>query len=176
MKPMTRTNRFTRSLAGLLLVSAMPSLAAEVTPGRAPGVHVDPVGAGPFRYETAEGVDINVRVVARGLNHPWSIAWLPDGSALVTEKNAVALRRIVNGVLQKEPVQGVPSGAKISRYTGLLDVALHPDFAREPYIYLSYNKTLPGGKEAIAIARGRWDGKALQGTQDIFVGQEGTTN
>lgn len=176
MKPMTRTNRFTRSLAGLLLILAMPSLAAEVTPGRAPGVHVDPVGAGPFRYETAEGVDINVRVVARGLNHPWSIAWLPDGSALVTEKNAVALRRVVNGVLQKEPVQGVPSGAKISRYTGLLDVALHPDFAREPYIYLSYNKTLPGNKEAIAIARGRWDGKALQGTQDIFVGQEGTTN
>ena len=165
-------------VACLLCVATVPlSLqAAENAPPRAPGVHIDPVGHGPFYYDTAEGVDVRLRVVARGLNHPWSMTWLPDGSALVTEKNSGALRRIVDDKLLDEPIKGVPTGAKVSRYTGLLDVALHPDFAKEPYIYLSYNKQLPNNKEAIAVARGRWDGTSLQNTQDIFVGEEGTTN
>ena len=47
----------------------------------------------------------------------------------------------------------VPTGAKVSKFTGLLDVALHPDFAKQPFIYFSYNKILPGNKEAIAVAR-----------------------
>ncbi len=169
---------FHRCMASLACLTMLPSLllAAESAPQRASGLHIDPVRQGPFYYDTAEGMDIRVRVVARGLDHPWSIAWLPDGSALVTEKNSIALRRIVNDELQEAPVLGVPTGAKVSRYTGLLDVALHPDFANQPYIYLSYNKQLPGDKEAIAIARGRWDGNNLQNTQDIFVGEEGTTN
>ena len=168
-----------RALVACLLCVATAPLslqAAENAPPRAPGVHIDPVGHGPFYYDTAEGVDVRLRVVARGLNHPWSMTWLPDGSALVTEKNSGALRRIVDDKLLDEPIKGVPTGAKVSRYTGLLDVALHPDFAKEPYIYLSYNKQLPNNKEAIAVARGRWDGTSLQNTQDIFVGEEGTTN
>lgn len=167
-----------RPLACLLLTLCASSAlwAAENAPQRADGLHIDAVGQGPFYYDTAEGMDIRVRVVARGLDHPWSMTWLPDGSALVTEKNSGALRRIVNGELQEAPVQGVPTGAIVSRYKGLLDVAIHPDFATQPYIYLSYNKQLPGDKEAIAVARGRWDGTNLQDTQDIFVGEEGTTN
>jgi aldose sugar dehydrogenase len=165
-------------LTCLVFIAGLPSLllAAENAPQRADGLHIDPVGQGPFYYDTAEGMDIRVRVIARGLNHPWSIAWLPDGSALVTEKNTGTLRRIVNDELQKEPVLGMPTGAKVSRYTGLLDIAVHPDFAKQPYLYMSYNKSLPNNKEAIAIARGRWDGKNLQDTQDIFVGEESTTN
>ena len=64
----------------------------------------------------------------------------------------------------------------VSKYKGLLDITTHPDFANEPYIYMSYNKILPGDKEAIAVARGRWDGTNIQDTHDIFVAQEGTTN
>ncbi|HTQ99397.1 MAG TPA: PQQ-dependent sugar dehydrogenase [Candidatus Acidoferrum sp.] len=175
-------NRFNKLLACLLFttgassLSTMSAVGAENAPQRAEGLHIDPVGHGPFYYDTAEGMDIRVRVLARGLNHPWSITWLPDGSALVTEKNSGTLRRIVNDVLQKDPVLGVPAGAKVSKFTGLLDVALSPDFAKQPYVYMSYNKILPGNKEAIAVARGRWDGKNIQDTQDIFVGQEGTTN
>lgn len=167
-----------RPLACLLLLLATPAalLAAENAPQRADGLHINAVGQGPFYYDTAEGMDIRVRVVARGLDHPWSMTWLPDGSALVTEKNSGSLRRIVNGELLEQPVLGVPTGAIVSRYKGLLDVAIHPDFASQPYIYLSYNKSLPGEKEAIAVARGRWDGANLQDTQDIFVGEEGTTN
>ena len=160
----------------LALLPATFLSAAENAPRPADGLHVDPVGQGPFYYDTAEGMDIQVRVLARGLNHPWSIAWLPDGSALITEKNSGAIRRLVDDELLEEPVSGAPEGAIVSRYKGLLDIAVHPDFANQPYIYVSYNKALPGDKEAIAVARGRWDGQGLQDTQDIFVGEEGTTN
>ena len=171
---------FTKQLLAALLLAALPPttlLAADTPPPqRADGLHINPVGSGPFYYDTAEGMDIRVRVLARGLNHPWSIAWLPDGTALVTEKNTSTIRRIKNDVLQKEPVLGTPPGAIPNKYTGLLDIALHPDFAKQPYIYMSYNKGLPNNKQAIAIARGRWDGNNIQNTQDIFVGSEGTTN
>lgn len=166
-------------LAASMLLGALPQatlFAAENAPARPDGLNIDPVGKGPFYYDTAEGTDIRVRVVARGLNHPWSITWLPDGSALVTEKDSGAIRRIVNDQLQEAPVLGTPQGAIVSRYKGLLDIATHPDFANEPYVYMSYNKSLGGDKEAIAVARGRWDGNNIQNTQDIFVGEEGTTN
>ena len=172
--------RFKKHLTtSLMLAVLLPSLliaAENAPPERADGLHIDPVGQGPFYYDTAEDLDILVRVVARGLNHPWSMTWLPDGSALVTEKNSGTIRRIINDELQDEPVQGAPLGAVISLYKGLLDIVIHPDFANSPYVYMSYNKALPGGNEAIAIARGSWDGSEIVGTEDIFVGQEGTTN
>ncbi len=166
-------------LSAALLCALLPlhaAQAAENAPRREAVMHVDPVGQGPFYYDTAEGVDIRVRVVARGLNHPWSMAWLPDGSLLVTEKNSGTIRRMVGDALLEAPVEGAPTGAIVSRYKGLLDIAPHPDFANSPYISMSYNKSLPGEKEAIAIARGRWDGTNIQDTQDIFIGEEGTTN
>ncbi len=170
---------FKRYLMTGLLLALLPQaglLAAESAPQRADGLHIDAVGQGPFYYDTAEGMDIRVRVVARGLNHPWSITWLPDGSALVTEKNSGTIRRIINDQLQEEVVQGAPEGRVVSRYKGLLDITLHPDFENEPYVYMSYNKVMPGDQEAIAIARGRWDGSNIIGTRDIFVGEIGTTN
>ena len=160
----------------LLLLAPLSVQAAEDAPERADGLHIDPVGAGPFYYDTAEGMDIRVRVLARGLDHPWSITWLPDGSALITEKNSGSIRRLRNDVLLEEPVLGAPAGAIVSRYKGLLDIAVHPDFANQPWVYMSYNKALADGKEAIAVARGRWDGSNIQATEDIFVGEEGTTN
>ena len=170
--------RFKKHLTtSLMLAVLLPSLliaAENAPPERADGLHIDPVGQGPFYYDTAEDLDILVRVVARGLNHPWSMTWLPDGSALVTEKNSGTIRRIINDELQDEPVQGAPQGAVVSLYKGLLDIVIHPDFANSPYVYMSYNKALPGGNEAIAIARGSWDGSKIVGTEDIFVGQEGT--
>lgn len=163
-------------IASLLLLTPVGLMAAESAPERADGLHIDTVGTGPFYYDTAEGMDIRVRVIARGLNHPWSMTWLPDGSALVTEKDSGTIRRIKNDVMQEAAVQGAPTGGLVSRYTGLLDITTHPNFAQEPYIYMSYNKALPDDKQAIAVARGRWDGNNIQGTEDIFVGEEGTTN
>src|SRR5690606_27819064 len=105
-----------RLLAGLLLASLplSPLLAGQAGPPRAAGLQVAPVGAGPFRYDTAEGMDILVRVVARGLDHPWSMAWLPDGSALITEKNSGRVRRLIDDRLLDEPVPGAPEDVIVS--------------------------------------------------------------
>ena len=162
-----------------LVMATLPHtwlLAADNAPQRPDGLHIDPVGQGPFYYDTAEGTDIRVRVIARGLNHPWGMTWLPDGSTLVTEKNSGTIRRIVDDTLLEAPVKGAPQGAVISQYKGLLDIITHPDFENQPWVYMSYNKDLGDGREAIAIARGRWDGTNIQDTADIFVGHEGTTN
>ena len=95
----TTIGRFTATLFISLLFPILFQhglMAAENAPASPDGLHIDPVGTGPFYYDTAEGIDIRVRVIARGLIHPWSITWLPDGSALVTEKNVGRVRRIIN--------------------------------------------------------------------------------
>jgi glucose/arabinose dehydrogenase len=71
-------------------------------------------------------------------------------------------------VLDPQPVKGVPE-VKPARRSGLLEVALHPQFAENQYVYLTYHKPLPNDKGALALARGRWDGKQLVGTRDLFV-------
>lgn len=75
--------------------------------------------------------------LARGLEHPWGLAFLPDGRLLVTERPG-RLRIIgANGTLEPQPVSGLP---KISEYGqgGLLDVSLHPRYAENQLVYLSY--------------------------------------
>src|SRR5882672_10166184 len=71
------------------------------------GVPVPPLGAGPFVIDTAEQHKIRVSVVARGLSHPWSIAFLPDGGMLVTERPG-RIRMIRNGVVDPALIVGVP--------------------------------------------------------------------
>src|SRR5258708_37084817 len=70
------------------------------------GVPVPPLGAGPFVLDTAEQHKIRVTVVTKRLVHPWSVAFLPDGSMLATERPG-RLRVIRDGVLDPKPVTGV---------------------------------------------------------------------
>ena len=149
------------------------------------GVPVAPLGLSgrplptlPVVVDTAEGMRVRVSAVARGLENPWSIAFLPDGSMLVTER-AGRLRIIRNGVLDAQPVAGGPMayGAGVSGLPGAvhgyMDVVPHPKFGQNRLIYLSYTKSR-GVKQPIgAVARGRWDGKALVDMKDIFVTGEG---
>src|SRR6266567_927849 len=88
------------------------------------GVPVPPLGAGPFVLDTAEQHKIRVTVVTKGLVHPWSVAFLPDGSMLVTERPG-RLRVIRDGVLDPKPVSGV-SDVRTKGNGGLMDIALHP--------------------------------------------------
>jgi glucose/arabinose dehydrogenase len=93
------------------------------------------------------------------------MAFLPGGDILVTERPG-RLRVIRGGVLDPEPVAGVPE-VWASGQGGLLDVALHPDFATNRLVYLSYSK--PGEKGATtAVIRGAFDGERLTGVQEIF--------
>jgi aldose sugar dehydrogenase len=130
-----------------------------------------PLGAGPWTYTTYEKkTKIRVSVVTKGLSHPWSLAFLPNGDVLITERPG-RLRLMHNGVLAPEPIAGI-SGLSIDQ---LFDVALHPDFARNGFVYLTYIKKgkAPDGKNGYwattALAGGKFDGKALTGVQDVFV-------
>src|SRR5262245_45250012 len=87
-----------------------------------------PLGDGPFEFDTYEQRRLRAVVVARGLSHPWSLAFLPDGSVLVTER-AGKLRIVRNGALDPNPVAGPPPVVSRGTMAGLMDIALHPRFA-----------------------------------------------
>jgi glucose/arabinose dehydrogenase len=133
----------------------------------APEMPIPPLPDKPVEYQTAEGQKIRVSVVTRGIEHPWSIAFVSNDVWLVTQTHG-GLRVVRGGVLDPEPVAGVPE-VKPLRRSGLLEVALHPHFAENRYVYLTYHKGLPDDQGALALARGRWDGKALQDVRDLFV-------
>ena len=103
--------------------------------------------------------------VVSGLEHPWGMAWLPDGSVLVTERPG-RLRLIRDGRLEPKPIAGVPE-VLADGQGGLLDVALHPDFADNRLVYLTFAE---GTKTAnrTALARGRLVDGRLEGTEVIF--------
>jgi glucose/arabinose dehydrogenase len=170
------------STLALLLVASATSSAQQTVPFNptfnipvAPtGLSGKPLPSNPVNYDTAEGQKIRVSVIARGLTNPFSIAFLPDGSMLVTERIG-QLRIIRNGVLDAKPVEGGPkaywageSGLPGAVH-GYMDVVLHPNFATNQYVYIVYNKPLDATKRAAAISRSKWDGKALTETKDIFV-------
>jgi aldose sugar dehydrogenase len=131
------------------------------------GLPVPPLGSGPFMFDTAEPQKIKVSVLAKGLMHPWAIAWLPDGSMLVTERPG-RLRIIRNGVVDPTPVSGVPK-VRTDGNGGLMDVALHPRFAENHLIYLTYTKPVENGRGAPTLARGTLEGSALTDVRDLIV-------
>jgi aldose sugar dehydrogenase len=134
---------------------------------RGVGVARVPLGDGPWVFDSAEQHKIRVVAVTKGLANPWSIAFLPSGEMLVTERSG-RLRIIRNGVLDPQPIAGVPQ-SKMQRLGGLMDVVLHPRFAENHLVYLTYSK--PGDKDLIATAlgRGTWDGSALTNFKELFV-------
>jgi aldose sugar dehydrogenase len=121
----------------------------------------------PQHYQTTE-YEIQVDLIADGLSNPWSIAFLPDGDMLVTER-AGRLRRISNGELVAQPISGVPE-VKITILGGLLDVLLHPNFESNRTLYLSYAKGRDeDDRSSTALARATLNGNTLVGLEDIFI-------
>jgi len=116
--------------------------------------------------DVPEATGWRAEVVTDGLVHPWAIAWLPDGSALITERPG-RLRLLSDGKLDPKPITGVPKVCTNCGQGGLLDVSLHPDFANNRLIYLTY---AAGTSEAnrTTLARGRLDGMRLSDVEVIF--------
>jgi glucose/arabinose dehydrogenase len=131
------------------------------------GIPVPPLPDGPVYYRTAEGQDIRVIVYARGLDHPWSIAFLPSRDKLVAERGG-HLRLIRDDSLVASPVAGVPEVRAVG-LSGLMDVAPHPNFADNGYVYLTYFKPIAENTGTLALARAVWNGERLTETHDIFV-------
>jgi glucose/arabinose dehydrogenase len=129
-----------------------------------------PLGSGPWSFHTTEA-DIEVSVVARGISHPYAFAFLPDGDILVTER-AGKLRLIHAGVLDPDPVEGLPQVIYRGTEAGLMDLALHPDFARNHWVYFAYHKPIGNDLASSAVGRGTWDGKRLTDVREIFVADD----
>ena len=111
--------------------------------------------------------DYQLVKVVDGLERPWSIAFLPDGDMLVTERPG-RLRIVRDGMLLFEPVSGVPE-VLAEGQGGLLSVRPHPDFARNRLLYLSYSKPVGDGSTATtAVVRGRFENDELTDIEEIF--------
>ena len=107
----------------------------------------------------------SLRMLTLDLEQPWGMAFLPDGRLLITERPG-RLRIFANGRLERAPVGGLPK-VYARGQGGLLDVCLHPDFARNARLYLTYSGEGEGGA-ATVLARAEFRNNALVGVQPIF--------
>ena len=108
-----------------------------------------------------------VVTVVEALQDPWSMAFLPNGDMLVTERPG-RLRVVHNGVLEPAPISGTPP-VRYEGQGGLLDVALHPDFESNRWIYLSYSKPSEDFSQGTtAVVRARLEGRRLVDLEEIF--------
>ncbi|WP_348946175.1 PQQ-dependent sugar dehydrogenase [Chitinibacter sp. FCG-7] len=118
----------------------------------------------------SERHDFRVKTLTRGLDHPWALAFLPDGRMLVSERPGRLRLIAANGELDPRPVAGLPP-VVASGQGGLLDVVLHPDFAKNRWVYFSYAGR-EGRGTATHVARGQWvsdsSGHRLNNVQQIY--------
>jgi glucose/arabinose dehydrogenase len=141
-----------------LLTANLPAQGVSVPPRPLPDT--------PFLVDSAEQRQIRISAI-KGLSHPWSLAFLPDGDMLVTERPG-RLRIVRNGVLDPSPIAGVPA-VHAEGLAGLMDIALHPKFAETRLVYLSFSKAMGGGSHTSALVRGRLEGTTLVDVKEIFV-------
>lgn len=119
----------------------------------------------PVLSARADVPDYRIQTLAEGLSHPWSMAFLPDGRLLVTERDG-RLRLIKDGRLHPEPVAGVPK-AYVASQGGLFDILPHPDWDNNGWLYLSLAH---GDRSASTtrLVRGRLDGHRLVAVEVLF--------
>ncbi len=126
-------------------------------------------GDGAPRSPTPRSTAGVVRAVTftAGLEHPWALAFLPDGRILVTERPGRLRLVSRDGASVSPPLAGVPEVAARGQ-GGLLDVALDPAFATNRLVYLSYAEGAPDGTSGTAVARGRLTDTGLENVQVIY--------
>jgi glucose/arabinose dehydrogenase len=150
-----------------LAQSAAPAAQTAAVPpalmGPPPGRGGLPLPALPAVYRTAQQ-DIRVSIVARGLRQAWSLLILPDGDMLVSLRYTGEVRAIRKGVLDPAPVKGLPAMWRI------YDLAMHPNFAGNKWIYFGYAKTIVENQSAMTLARARYEGGRFTDAQDLYVG------
>jgi aldose sugar dehydrogenase len=189
-------SRLTCSVAriGFLSVTSLLSFAGWTQ--QPPNIGIAPVTLteSSYTFDTAEQHKIRVVVVAKGLNHPFSVALLPSGDALVSERG-LALRIVHNvegaahvgsSALDPVSVAGLPVLNPTYRNGGIQDVVLHPQFAKNKLLYFTFNKNgnppppdakPPVRRESrVSLMRAQFDGHALTHVEELFVGESGSTS
>lgn len=155
---------------GAAQAPAKPGAAVESRPPNAP--RQTPAFPGQTRAPAViSGVAFDVVTVAKGLEHPWGLAFLPDGALLISEKPG-RLRLLARGGELSAPVAGLPA-VDARDQGGLLGLAVDPNFAANGLVYWSYAERDPDGRTHTSVARGRLarDGRGgwrLEGVQAIF--------
>lgn len=126
------------------------------------------LGDGPWDVQTFQA-KLHIELVARGIEHPWSVGFLPGGDMLVTER-AGRLRLIKDGKLQEQPVSGMPQVYE-NRLLGLMEVLPHTDFAQNQLIYLTYHKLVSADPDVVAfvLAQGKYDNGKLSNVKELLV-------
>lgn len=160
-----KTNSFSyQALVSLLFLWAAVSIQAQ-----APASHED--GGERFamlKVQQSARHNFRVVTVAAGLDHPWSMAWLPSGEMLVTERPG-RLRIIRDGRLDPEPIGGFPKVYREKGQGGFMDILPHPKFSTNHWLYLSYGKPNENGSQgATTVVRGRLEGNRVVDVQEIF--------
>ena len=181
---MSRCALTASSVAAVLAAMTMVSAQQRPSIGIKPAALTEP----SYTFETAEQARIRVVPIVRGLSHPFSLALLPSGDALIAIRGA-QLRLVRNAtgadgrvpILDPVPVAGIPPAEPPTRNGGLHEIALHPRFAENRFVYFTFNKPgemgpnpqpgrPPTRMTAITLARGRFDGKALTDVEVLFTG------
>ena len=139
------------TVVGLLAIAAIQDASAQAPQSPTPA--------------STNGV-VRAETVTRGLDHPWGLAFLPDGRMLVTER-AGRLRSVDRDGRLSDPIRGVPVVAARGQ-GGLLDVVVDPRFAENRWVYLSYAEPGPGGSAGTAVARGRLGEGRLEDVRVIY--------
>ncbi len=174
-----------KSLATLGAALGTLACAGSALAQQQPDLGIAPVALhdAPYTFDTAEQHGIQVSVVVHNLAHPFSLAFLPNGDALIVERNQ-RLRLVKHAAgggqatVDPEPIGGVP-GPGPYRGIGLFEIAVHPEFATNRLVYFTYNKEGPGDQASLpqaqrqsvlVVARGQFDGKAVSHVQELLVG------
>src|SRR5918992_1855006 len=146
--------RISSYIVGAIMAAAVPAAAqTPVDPRPANNPHQKPAMAGQTDApEKKSGVAFEVVTVAEGLQNPWSVAFLPGGKMLITERPGRLRVLSADGKLSA-PVTGLPA-VDARGQGGLLDVALDPAFAKNGHIYWCYSDPRDGGANNTAVARG----------------------
>lgn len=111
-------------------------------------------------------LNLQVEVVADGLQNPWAVVMLPDGRLLITERPG-RLRIVQNGVLLKEPISNIPPVLERGQ-GGLMDVELHPEYEKNGWIYLAFSKPFGTAGGLTSVVRGRLVGQTFTDVETVF--------
>jgi glucose/arabinose dehydrogenase len=140
-------------------------IARNYPPNALTGAAVDK----PVQLKSEGGMSVRVVKLAEGLSHPDGLVFLPDGHTMLITERPGRLRVVKDGVLDPTPVAGLPAMNNVG-LGGLHDIVLHPDFAKNKLLYISYTKERePQKGTTLAIARARFDQGRLTGGKDILV-------
>ncbi|UIE40555.1 PQQ-dependent sugar dehydrogenase [Leptodesmis sichuanensis A121] len=164
IQPFIRRSGSAIAVLAIAACSLTPTNIVTSTPA-SPAANLSTVTSPPVvsAVETAQGV--RQTTLIEGLERPWSMAWLPDGTLLITEKTG-RLRLVRDGVLEPTPIAGVPE-VMSSGQGGLMEIAIHPRFAENRLVYLTYSHGTENANRT-RLARATFDGKALRDLQVIF--------